>query len=369
MLFQDGGVRRSTARRCSSSRPPPLTSTGSAAGWGAPAARVRRHRVRRRDDEHLVSRQVNLLFNARNVLRVTMNGSAVENDRRCRVLGDRRFGPAIDSEFDDPVSEEAPRSRCSPMSATTPTSASAGWLRSACRSSSQACEQAMRWTRSRSCGRSGAGSRRTSRSLTRRGSTCACPDPPAPRLSPWPHDGTGREPRRSCHGCAGSLRAGTDGRRVHGRPAARRRDRRVAQRERDRAEHRRRPCRSRSARSSGGVDCEAASDDGPPARAGGLGPSSTPVRERRPARAAAARRAQRYRVPPSSRRSSTGATSPSTAARRRAASSRSAASRDAVSSPSTSSSRARTPTASAATGGPRTAPTCCAATSGSPTRA
>lgn len=53
--------------------------------------------------EQLTANQVHLLFNARRLLRVVMNGSAVENDRLCRVLGECRFGPQIDNEFDDPA--------------------------------------------------------------------------------------------------------------------------------------------------------------------------------------------------------------------------------------------------------------------------
>jgi uncharacterized protein len=53
----------------------------------------------------LVRRKVNLFFHARNLLKVITNGSAVENDRLCRVLGSTRFGPRIDSEFDEPADE------------------------------------------------------------------------------------------------------------------------------------------------------------------------------------------------------------------------------------------------------------------------
>jgi hypothetical protein len=53
--------------------------------------------------DQLTVNQVHLLFNARRLLRVVMNGSAVENDRLCRVLGECRFGPPIDTEFDDPA--------------------------------------------------------------------------------------------------------------------------------------------------------------------------------------------------------------------------------------------------------------------------
>ena len=55
--------------------------------------------------ENLLRRQVNLFFNAKNLLKVIMNGSGVENDRLCRVLGDSQFGPPVDSEFDDPAAE------------------------------------------------------------------------------------------------------------------------------------------------------------------------------------------------------------------------------------------------------------------------
>ena len=55
--------------------------------------------------ESLARRNVNLFFQARNLLRVVMNGSAVENDRLCRVLGDTRSGPPVDGEFDHPADD------------------------------------------------------------------------------------------------------------------------------------------------------------------------------------------------------------------------------------------------------------------------
>jgi hypothetical protein len=51
-------------------------------------------------DESLVHRKTNLIRQATNVVRVIMNGSSVENDRLCRVLGHCRHGEPIDSEFD-----------------------------------------------------------------------------------------------------------------------------------------------------------------------------------------------------------------------------------------------------------------------------
>jgi predicted patatin/cPLA2 family phospholipase len=105
VLFQDGGITPFNS-------PALLLFQAATArqyrlGWSTGAERLQLVSVgtgfAAATHEHLASRQVNLLFNARNVLRVIMNGSAVENDRLCRVLGDCRFGPAIDSEFDDPV--------------------------------------------------------------------------------------------------------------------------------------------------------------------------------------------------------------------------------------------------------------------------
>jgi hypothetical protein len=52
-------------------------------------------------DRQLDRRKVNLLYHARTLIRTIMNGSAVENDRLCRVLGYMRHGPPIDSEFND----------------------------------------------------------------------------------------------------------------------------------------------------------------------------------------------------------------------------------------------------------------------------
>jgi hypothetical protein len=51
----------------------------------------------------LVRQNVDVFFHLRNLLKVITNGSAVENDRLCRVLGRTRYGPPIDSEFDEPA--------------------------------------------------------------------------------------------------------------------------------------------------------------------------------------------------------------------------------------------------------------------------
>lgn len=71
-----------------------LVSVGTGS---APAA----HALLKRRDAHL-------LFQARNVLRVIMNGSSVENDRLCRALGDCRHGAHIDNEFSATDAPELP---------------------------------------------------------------------------------------------------------------------------------------------------------------------------------------------------------------------------------------------------------------------
>jgi len=50
--------------------------------------------------DDLRSDDVNVRFQARYLLRVFLNASAVENDRLCRVLGEVRHASGIDSEFD-----------------------------------------------------------------------------------------------------------------------------------------------------------------------------------------------------------------------------------------------------------------------------
>lgn len=50
--------------------------------------------------EQLRRSKVTLLFQAKNLVKVIMNGSSTENDRLCRVLGACRHGDPIDSEFD-----------------------------------------------------------------------------------------------------------------------------------------------------------------------------------------------------------------------------------------------------------------------------
>jgi Patatin-like phospholipase len=50
-------------------------------------------------DKDLARKKVNVLFHARTLIRTIMNGSSIENDRLCRVLGHTRHGPAIDREF------------------------------------------------------------------------------------------------------------------------------------------------------------------------------------------------------------------------------------------------------------------------------
>jgi hypothetical protein len=59
----------------------------------------------------LTLRRITLLFQGKNMLRVMMNGSATENDRLCRVLGECRHGAPIDGEFDDPAVAKAPVSK------------------------------------------------------------------------------------------------------------------------------------------------------------------------------------------------------------------------------------------------------------------
>jgi hypothetical protein len=44
-------------------------------------------------------KKLDLLFHARTLIRVMMNGSSTENDRLCQVLGSTRYAPTIDSEF------------------------------------------------------------------------------------------------------------------------------------------------------------------------------------------------------------------------------------------------------------------------------
>ena len=48
----------------------------------------------------LVAKKVNLVFNARNLPAVFMNGASVSQDLLCRAVGACRFGPPIDREFD-----------------------------------------------------------------------------------------------------------------------------------------------------------------------------------------------------------------------------------------------------------------------------
>jgi hypothetical protein len=50
--------------------------------------------------EQLRRSKITLLFQAKNLVKVIMNGSATENDRLCRVLGTCRHGDPIDNEFD-----------------------------------------------------------------------------------------------------------------------------------------------------------------------------------------------------------------------------------------------------------------------------
>lgn len=52
-------------------------------------------------DGSLARRRTNILFHARKLPTVFMNGSNVEGSRLCQVLGAKRHAPYIDSEFDD----------------------------------------------------------------------------------------------------------------------------------------------------------------------------------------------------------------------------------------------------------------------------
>jgi predicted acylesterase/phospholipase RssA len=47
----------------------------------------------------LQRKNINLLFEAKTLIRVFMNGSSTENDRLCQVLGETRYAPFIDREF------------------------------------------------------------------------------------------------------------------------------------------------------------------------------------------------------------------------------------------------------------------------------
>ena len=51
--------------------------------------------------ENLLARQVGILFNARNLTSVFMNGASVGQDLLCRTLGCTRFGEPLDSEVGD----------------------------------------------------------------------------------------------------------------------------------------------------------------------------------------------------------------------------------------------------------------------------
>jgi hypothetical protein len=57
---------------------------------------------------NLKGRRINLIFQAQNLVKVIMNGSSVENDRLCRVLGQSRWGGTIDGEFNATEVEESP---------------------------------------------------------------------------------------------------------------------------------------------------------------------------------------------------------------------------------------------------------------------
>lgn len=52
-------------------------------------------------NQPLLAKKVNALFHARMIVKTIMNSSSTENDRLCRVLGNTRYGPPIDSEFND----------------------------------------------------------------------------------------------------------------------------------------------------------------------------------------------------------------------------------------------------------------------------
>jgi len=53
-------------------------------------------------------RRATLPFQGKNLLKVIMNGSSTENDRLCRVLGECRHGPTLDSEFDEEAVDKTP---------------------------------------------------------------------------------------------------------------------------------------------------------------------------------------------------------------------------------------------------------------------
>ena len=60
-------------------------------------------------DESFVKRKTNILFHARKLPTVFMNGSNIEGSRLCQVLGVKRHAPCIDAEFDDDaVRDERP---------------------------------------------------------------------------------------------------------------------------------------------------------------------------------------------------------------------------------------------------------------------
>ncbi len=59
--------------------------------------------------DQLKRSKITLLFQAKNLIRVIMNGSSTENDRLCRVLGACRHGDPIDSEFDAEHADARPR--------------------------------------------------------------------------------------------------------------------------------------------------------------------------------------------------------------------------------------------------------------------
>ena len=52
-------------------------------------------------DDAFVKRKTNILFHARKLPTVFMNGSNIEGSRLCQVLGVKRHAPCIDAEFDD----------------------------------------------------------------------------------------------------------------------------------------------------------------------------------------------------------------------------------------------------------------------------
>jgi uncharacterized protein len=107
VLFQDGGVTPFN-------NPAPLlfemaTSRHYRLGWPAGEDRMLLVSVGTgfapAAHPSLVRQNVDVFFHLRNLLKVITNGSAVENDRLCRVLGRTRYGPPIDSEFDEPADE------------------------------------------------------------------------------------------------------------------------------------------------------------------------------------------------------------------------------------------------------------------------